>query len=591
MAFSLRPLKTGILAGESFRIPEGARVLRVGRAGDNDLRVEHASVSALHAELAVDGDEGVEVVDCGSSNGTFVNGIRVDRRRLADGDLLRFATVEFRVREVAAAPSNGGNGGAPHVSPPAPPDEEAAEEAEAEIPGEPGEAEAEAEAETAPAPEPVVPLAEAEAEMERLRSGFAEERNALARQIEGLVAELASARDEGGAVRAALDRRDAESALLEAERTALDEQVRRLRRDLEEAGRREERLQATQSEARREVIEREGVIAGLRYELQGREGRIRQVEEERTRLQRICDEYASVCADLESAVAATREELGLSLQERDEARGRASGLLERLEALGARLLADWRAWIPEGGGGGGFAPGEGEEAVFVRVAAVADAIRGELDRIEPIWHRYGDGVQAELARRCELLREEQAGLEVESARRREELAGIESDLAQFRELMDLEVRRAQGLSRKGVEVEIPERFEAMTIARDREQEILRALVERLETLDQLLLGYGGSRKLREVHRELADYRERLAAILESGGVRAFGIETGTFLTPRHRREVQVLSRKGWGTKQYAEIPFQPGEVVKMVRPGYRVGEGDGAAVLRKVEVLIRGVED
>lgn len=582
MALSLRPLKTGILVGESFRIPKGARVLKVGRAGDSDLRVEHASVSALHAELAVDGDDGVEVVDCGSSNGTFVNGIRIDRRRLADGDLLRFATVEFRVREVAAVPSNGG---APLASPPAPPEEEDALRQEALSEGG-GAAE-----EEIPAPEPMVPLAEAEAEKERLRSGFAEERNALALEIEGLVAELASSRDEGGAVRAALDRRDAETALLEAKRKALDEQVRRLQRDLEEAGRREERLQAGQSEARREVIEREGVIAGLRYELQGKEGQIRQVEEQRMRLQQVCDDYAAVCADLESAIAATREELGLSHQERDEARGRASGLLERLEALGARLLADWRAWIPEGNEGEGFAPGEGDETVFVRVAAVADAIRGELDRIEPIWHRYGDGVQAELARRCELLREEQAGLELDSARRREELAGVEADLAQFRELMDLEVRRAQGLSRKGVEVEIPERFEAMTIARDREQEILRALVERLEALDQLLEGYGASRKLREVHRELADYRERLAAILESGGVRAFGIETGTFLTPRHRREVQVLSRKGWGTKQYAEIPFQPGEVVKMVRPGYRVGEGDAAVVLRKVEVLIRGVED
>ncbi len=63
--------------------------------------------------------------------------------------------------------------------------------------------------------------------------------------------------------------------------------------------------------------------------------------------------------------------------------------------------------------------------------------------------------------------------------------------------------RAQGLSRKGIEIEIPERFEAMTIARDREQELLRALVERLEVLDQILEGYRGSRKLREVHHELA----------------------------------------------------------------------------------------
>jgi hypothetical protein len=157
--------------------------------------------------------------------------------------------------------------------------------------------------------------------------------------------------------------------------------------------------------------------------------------------------------------------------------------------------------------------------------------------------------------------------------------------------MDIAVRRAQGLSRRGIEIEIPERFEAMTIPRDHEQELLRALVERREGLDQLLEGYRRSRKLRDVHHDLADFRDRLAEILGAAGVRAFEIAVGTSLTLRQRREVQVLSRKGWGTRQYAEIPFQPGEVVKVIRPGYRLGEGEEAVILRKVEVLIQGVEE
>ena len=53
----------------------------------------------------------------------------------------------------------------------------------------------------------------------------------------------------------------------------------------------------------------------------------------------------------------------------------------------------------------------------------------------------------------------------------------------------------------------------------------------------------------------------------------------------------MLSRKGWGTKQYSEHPFQPGQVTKVIRPGYRVGEGDASVILRKVEVLIRGFDD
>ena len=65
----------------------------------------------------------------------------------------------------------------------------------------------------------------------------------------------------------------------------------------------------------------------------------------------------------------------------------------------------------------------------------------------------------------------------------------------------------------------------------------------------------------------------------------------TILTLKHRKEVQILSRKGWGTRQFTEYPFQPGEVIKVIRPGYRVGEGEYAVILRKVEVLIRGVDE
>lgn len=580
MGLSLRPLKPEIFPGGTFQIPEGECMIKVGRAKGNEMQVEHASVSSFHATLAVDGDAVVEVIDSGSSNGTFVNGIRVDRRRLAGGDLLRFATAEFRVH---ADPSNAVEGGPPAAEPAGKTD--ATDEAP-----EPPDLVVEPEPETEPKPEPLLPLSEVEAEKARLLVGFAEEREVLLREIE----QLRSGRDEavrsGQSLQALLDRREADVRERDERLQARDEEIRRLRRDLDDAGHREQRLSAGQSEARREVIEREGVIAGLNYELQIRDGQLRQLDEQRARLQQICDDYAAALAELEATHAQTSADLVASESGRAAAQAYADHLLERLNGLAERLLGDWRDWI-SGDLFAAIGDGADEEAVFARVTAVAVAIRGELDRIEPIWHLYGDGVQAELLRRCDLLRADLNALEDEIARRREELSALEADLAHFRELMDLEVRRAQGLSRKGIEIEIPERFEAMTIARDREQELLRALVERLEVLDQILEGYRGSRKLREVHHELADFRRRLAEILEAGGVRAFEIETGTLLTLRHRREVQILSRKGWGTKQYAESPFQPGEVVKVIRPGYRVGEGDGAVILRKVEVLIRGVEE
>jgi hypothetical protein len=59
--------------------------LVIGRGADADLRLMDTGVSRRHAEIEVDQD-GVTIVDLGSTNGTSVNGQRVSRARLADGD-------------------------------------------------------------------------------------------------------------------------------------------------------------------------------------------------------------------------------------------------------------------------------------------------------------------------------------------------------------------------------------------------------------------------------------------------------------------------------------------------------------------------
>ncbi|MEQ1842658.1 MAG: FHA domain-containing protein, partial [Verrucomicrobiales bacterium] len=110
MALSLIPLKPDLYPPGSFQIPGEAVTFRVGREGSNDLQVNHSSVSAQHARLETSDGASVDVVDCGSTNGTFVNGIRVERKQLAPGDLLRFATAEFRVTSEPIPPSNGSAG-------------------------------------------------------------------------------------------------------------------------------------------------------------------------------------------------------------------------------------------------------------------------------------------------------------------------------------------------------------------------------------------------------------------------------------------------------------------------------------------------
>ena len=78
-----------------FRVSPGA-VKTIGRAPSVDLVLDVALVSRVHCRLEA-GDDGVDVVDLESTNGTYVNDARVARGRLTDGDRLRVGRVELRV--------------------------------------------------------------------------------------------------------------------------------------------------------------------------------------------------------------------------------------------------------------------------------------------------------------------------------------------------------------------------------------------------------------------------------------------------------------------------------------------------------------
>jgi two-component system, cell cycle response regulator len=68
----------------------------VGRRTDIDFQIDVDSVSRKHARLLRTGDDWW-VEDLGSTNGTFVNDEPVERRKLGDGDIVRFgeAVVKF----------------------------------------------------------------------------------------------------------------------------------------------------------------------------------------------------------------------------------------------------------------------------------------------------------------------------------------------------------------------------------------------------------------------------------------------------------------------------------------------------------------
>jgi pSer/pThr/pTyr-binding forkhead associated (FHA) protein len=67
----------------------------IGRKPHNDITLDHRAVSSQHATLNVMLDAAI-LEDLGSTNGTFINGQKVYRQKLADGDKVSIATFELQ---------------------------------------------------------------------------------------------------------------------------------------------------------------------------------------------------------------------------------------------------------------------------------------------------------------------------------------------------------------------------------------------------------------------------------------------------------------------------------------------------------------
>jgi hypothetical protein len=80
----------------------GGKRLNVGRASDNELMLNDASVSKIHAALMMSSEGTLLVADTGSTNGTYINGRRIaygESRLIEDGDVIGFGDVEVRLRK------------------------------------------------------------------------------------------------------------------------------------------------------------------------------------------------------------------------------------------------------------------------------------------------------------------------------------------------------------------------------------------------------------------------------------------------------------------------------------------------------------
>src|ERR1039457_2579844 len=71
-------------------------VNQIGRNPDGHIQIEHATVSELHCEIVLT-NEAVVVRDRASTNGTFVDGERIQEARLSAGQTLHLGEVELLV--------------------------------------------------------------------------------------------------------------------------------------------------------------------------------------------------------------------------------------------------------------------------------------------------------------------------------------------------------------------------------------------------------------------------------------------------------------------------------------------------------------
>lgn len=82
---------------EGERIELGHEVITIGRLPSSHVVLTDPNASRNHAELHPSGDS-YEVVDLGSTNGVRVNGERVNRLLLVDGDVIKLGVVSLVFR-------------------------------------------------------------------------------------------------------------------------------------------------------------------------------------------------------------------------------------------------------------------------------------------------------------------------------------------------------------------------------------------------------------------------------------------------------------------------------------------------------------
>jgi hypothetical protein len=93
-AYALRFI-SGKYQGGEFPLPPDREIV-IGRSSDLDMVLVEDMVSRKHAKITTNGSQ-IVIMDLGSTNGTFVNGEKVRKTRLKEGDRILIGTSILKV--------------------------------------------------------------------------------------------------------------------------------------------------------------------------------------------------------------------------------------------------------------------------------------------------------------------------------------------------------------------------------------------------------------------------------------------------------------------------------------------------------------
>jgi len=86
-------IMSGPRAGETLGLRHG---FLIGAGAHNDLVITDGFASGQHAQLGMDGQGNCWLIDLGSTNGTFVNGVRITQKTLDHGVTVKIGSAEIR---------------------------------------------------------------------------------------------------------------------------------------------------------------------------------------------------------------------------------------------------------------------------------------------------------------------------------------------------------------------------------------------------------------------------------------------------------------------------------------------------------------